>query len=205
MNTEIIITAFENAKNDTKELPSSKKNNSLRSTCFVEKVGEELIKYYDRDKFRCYCQHFNKETIGKTSGEWMLDLVICEFHPFNEAGITHEFRANIEWAVESEFNTSLKEFLEDFTKLLNICSKNKLYLNGYRSKSPESYSKYVQRRIETAADLIKKYNKGGNFYLGFWPSPQEYQGESFWEISKNYQKIINVYKWDYEKKYFVLI
>ncbi len=195
INSEVIRRAFYTSKQQAND---SDLTNKLRSALFVENMGHELMKIYDLNVYKSYCQHVNFDNKKKDTGEWLLDLLIGQSKSIFEPGakIRHEFISSIEWAVESEYATSLKEFLQDFSKLMVIQSKNKFYLNGYRSDNLEELNKYVSKRLRTAAQLISECDEKADFYYGFWPSPEKYHGDSFWNKTKIANEIIQLYKWN---------
>ena len=169
-------------------------SNKLKSALFVQLVCASLCDQSKESNLFPICQKVRVDGTGKDSGEWLLDAIIAEKVVIPEKikgkkDSQHEFNTNLEWAIESEYNTSLKEFLADFSKLLVINSKNKLYLNGYASLNLNSFKLYRDNRLERAAHLVKDYNSNkGEFYFAFWPNPQKKKFprsnmyDSFWAI-----------------------
>ena len=201
MDTKTLKSVFTKARKDSISL-CHKSPNSLKSTLFVQYVCDALIHLCPSNKeFHLFCQRINDEWCGKKPGEWLLDGVIAQVLEIEERKIRKPFRTNIEWAVESEASTRLEDFLDDFGKLMVVESKNKLYLNGYRSDTLEKYINYRDKRLKIATELLTNFHTKGNFYFGFWPSP----AGNFWDEVTIENHIIEVYKWGEKAKCFSLI
>jgi len=147
---------------------SSKDNfpqsNSLKSSLFVSEfastVYEEFFNYPANKRNVITV----KENGEKQPGEWLLDITITK-----NVG---DFKERILLAVESESNTSIKSFHEDFAKLLHIKAENYIYLNGLDQKTKSGRDIYISKRNSYALRLMR--NAGINsFYLGFWASPRK--------------------------------
>ena len=73
--------------------------------------------------------------------------------------------------MESESNTGIRAFNDDFAKLVHLNGKYKLYLNGLNHKTHEGMRNYISSRCEYLEEFLNRTHPQGEFYLGFWPSP----------------------------------
>ncbi len=110
----------------------------------------------------------------KRPGEWLYDACIIEEKNIkDETGYKREMECNIPvkvlLAIESEFNTSLKSFADDFGKLICSNSEQILYIAGLNQKNDRE--KFIDRRI----NMINKYllNYLNNLIIIFFPSPEK--------------------------------
>ena len=111
----------------------------------------------------------------KSSGEWLVDACITE-------KISSDFVSRIVFAMESESETSKKAFNEDFAKLVHLNASVKLYLNGLKHREKQGTrgaEQYIERRIDYASRIVRRTRASGQIFLGFWPSPGKFKGDSF--------------------------
>ncbi len=100
------------------------------------------------------------------------------------------------WAAESESNTGLPSFADDFGKLLCVKSDYYLYLNGLNQLQQKSRESFIHRRLELANEILNEtklsYKK---FFFAFWPSPEinQSKGKSFWDIHQK-DDLLNMVK-----------
>jgi len=157
----IIQQSFDDALN-WKNHPKFCDNNALKASALVSNLGRslcELLKTHDIT--------LNVVTVDgeghKKPGEWLLDIVITK----NDS---NGFRKQIVWAIESETDTGLKPFCDDFAKLVHVKSENYLYMNGLNHKTTKGRDEYVANRLKYATSVLTKMDIQF-LYLGFWASP----------------------------------
>ena len=159
------------------------KDAKLRSSIFVSVLGKELSKSYEDHKLKVV--GFDVERKRRTSGEWLLDIVIVKEKAICDAKKKQskaEIPYQIIWAVESESSTNLHAFAEDFGKLLCVRSENYLFLNGLNQKKEENRNSFVERRLETVKKLLNEIeNNYNNLYFAFWPTPAKNNNGSLWD------------------------
>ncbi len=158
----------------------------LKSSIFVSNVGRVFNNEYNNmNNYRLKVVGYDSNNRKRTPGEWLLDVIIAKEMVISdqekdksEAKILYQ----IIWAIESESNSSLPAFAEDFGKLMCVKSENYLYLNGLQQKTSNGHSDYIKRRTKTAKQCLDDANiKEKNFYIAFWPSPARRNGSSLWD------------------------
>ena len=174
---------------------TSPKYNSNRSAKFVSEIAagidRALNKSSDVPAFLVNSQWVNDDG-QRTSGEWLLDIAVTTLFQLTEQSNQTDLSVAIEWAVECEYSTSLEQFAADFGKLICVRSKKQLYLNGINQTTPDGRTKYIERRLVTAAGALEPVaDLMSNFYFGFWPSPEKpkpasrHRDESsLWEVEE---------------------
>ena len=100
---------------------------------------------------------------GKLPGEWLLDACITED--------TDGFKDRVIFAMESESDTSKREFDRDFAKLVHVNAATKLYLNGLNQLTNDGVETYIKDRIEYAEEVLRRTRSSGQWFIAFWPSP----------------------------------
>jgi hypothetical protein len=148
----------ENYSKSAKFLYEFSKN--IKDEFFVEGTELKVQKVEDNGK--------------KSPGEWLYDACIIEEKIIkDETGYKKETWCKIPvkvfLSIESEFNTSLKSFADDFGKLVCSNSEQILYIAGLNQK--DERKKFIDRRI----NMINKYllNYLNNLILIFFPSPEK--------------------------------
>ena len=194
--TKDIKEALRRAVEKASHFPYSKKINSFKSAKFVEELGNMFRKMYP--DFAVLHQSVNDDGRKKITGEWLYDLVICKMKNIQEDKSNAVLYYDLQWVVESEYNTSLKETLIDFSKVLCSKSNNILYLNGYASTNKRCFYEYRIRRLDTIESIIFENEIKANIYYCFWPSPQKTaRSSSFWnENISVLLEIVRLYKYD---------
>jgi hypothetical protein len=171
---------------------------TLRSARFVWKLGEGLKSQFCREAHSTLLTQRvldgngredgrKKGTrIRKEPGEWLLDIAIVQKTEIEDHGSKSVSNINTRmiWAVESESSTSLKDFADDFGKLLCVKADEYLYLNGLDQQPGKNQELFISRRIETIERGLNKKlreirNQPANFYMAFWPSPSN--GKRGWD------------------------
>jgi hypothetical protein len=176
-------------------------NNRLRSSVFVSNLGLNLYEICNdaTEDLKLKVVGFDKNTGKKVKGEWLLDIAITKSKEIFDSG-NKQSKAIIDlglfWAAESESNTGLPSFADDFGKLLCVKSDYYLYLNGLDQLQPKSRESFIDRRLELANEILNEtklsYKK---FFFAFWPSPKKNQakGKSFWDIHQK-DDLLNMVK-----------
>jgi len=167
-------------------------NNRLRSSIFVSNIADGLYSFYkdSNEHLALRVIGFDEDTGAGVEGEKMLDISIAKTKAIidpdkeiSKAIIGYQ----LIWAVESEANSGLPDFADDFGKLLCVKSKNYLYLNGLDQLQEKSRLSYIDRRLEVAKQLLEDAElEYDNFYYAFWPSPAKNtnHNKSFWDMNK---------------------
>ena len=167
-------------------------NNRLRSSIFVSNIADGLYSFYkdSNEHLALRVIGFDEDTGAGVEGEKMLDISIAKTKAIidpdkeiSKAIIGYQ----LIWAVESEANSGLPDFADDFGKLLCVKSKNYLYLNGLDQLQEKSRLSYIDRRLEVAKQLLEDAElEYDNFYYAFWPSPAKNMNhnKSFWDMNK---------------------
>ena len=155
--------------------------NSIRSSYFCDKVGENLSGTSD---LRDYCrrqitvtQHGNKK-----AGEWLLDALWCKNSNVWEAKSEWVFPVFIRAALECESNVSEKDFFIDFSKLVHIRSDIKIFLGGVNQRTVSGLCEYIQKRKTQAEKFIMESRmeiESTEWFLAFWPSPEKIRNSSY--------------------------
>ena len=160
-----------------------KSMNSNRSAYFCHQVGLQLNEVFER---RFPEQPLTRRQIkfdhndNKKAGEWLLDIVWCEkIQPDPMSKSRHP--SKIYGAVECESNTSAKEFFKDFSKLVHVRSKIKLYLAGVNHTTKEGMKNYIRIRKDQTTQFLNDTGVSSEldeWYLAFWPSPMYNRDDS---------------------------
>ncbi len=159
-------------------------DNKLKSSIFVYMLSEEFRNLYGR-KYKINVVGYDEKSRKRTPGEWMLDIAITDVtiiedsdKKISKGSISYKMI----WAIESELNSGIKAFADDFGKLLCVKSENYLFLNGLNQKTEKGRLKYIKRRTATILEMKKDLNIVlNNYYLAFFPSPAKNNGESLWD------------------------
>lgn len=188
-----------------KDETSFEEYNSKRSSLFVSILGEKLYSNF-KDK------NHSLKVIGVDSngdniqGEWLLDIVIAKSIEIVEKNYSTTAMINLEWAVESESNTSLDEFVWDFSKLAMVKSQNYIYLHGFNHGTEDGSNNFFRRRLDIAKKILLAGDGMPNsFYFAFWPSPAKpkfkTKANSIWDLltdcnlfQYNHLRQIHLYK-----------
>lgn len=141
----------------------------------------------------------------KEPGEWMLDMCLVEVSKFsfesgNGSKVPIPVATKMVFAMESEADPSLKAFVEDFEKLLNVDSTYKLYLNGVNQRDHNRLSSYIERRNRLAARILTSKKETSTFYVGYWPSPRKtaWAKPSLWDHLEGFDHLntVKLYKFN---------
>lgn len=184
----VLLNAVRKSFNKFETIPShSKTINKKRSAKFVTEIGEGIFKCYElqNPSYKLNFQKLNDENGTKEPGEWIYDIAITEQQSiFDPEKTTAEVKINsrLIWAIESEYNTGLDFFAQDFGKLLCANSENYLYLNGLNQDTKKNQDNYILRRLKIVSGLINSNAclKEKPFYYGFWVSPEKKGDKSLW-------------------------
>ncbi|ACL06482.1 hypothetical protein Dalk_4805 [Desulfatibacillum aliphaticivorans] len=203
----IIRDGFEHAyrlKDNGKfaESPEGKRgNNSRRSAKFVFEVGKRLYKHIDPDEnqFKLHVQKVEDDG-KKDPGEWLFDICITKSikisdsykNKNDENKNSAQMNTEILWIVESEYNTSIREFAADFGKLYCSYAQNLLYLHGLNQKTERGRNAFVKRRIKTIEEVWNnRSNDSQRLFIGFWPSPEIKDGKSLWDAENQDESLVD--------------
>ena len=157
-------------------------DNKLKSSIFVYMLSEEFRNLFG-GKYKINVVGYDEKRKKRTPGEWLLDIAITEVTEIQDSDKTiskGSISHKMIWAIESELNSGIKAFADDFGKLLCVKSDNYLFLNGLNQKTEEGRLKYIKRRTNTVVDMKKLMNLN-NYYLAFFPSPAKIKGKSLWD------------------------
>lgn len=167
-------------------------SNASRSAYFSSQVGRRLSLLVPGTKL--FQVGFDDSTHERKPGEWLLDAVLAE--------LDGDFVKAVHVAMECESSTSMRGFAWDFGKLLNIKSREKLYLHGLNHSSSAGANSLVRERLDIAAKLIQDLDPETKWFFGFWPSPEKVQNfPSIWDsfgVSKQYDhlSIVRLFEFD---------
>lgn len=160
--------------------------NSYRSAYFCHQVGIHLNEVFARrfpeQSLKRRQIQFNDDN-EKKPGEWLLDIVWTEDKPV-EPRLKCKWPLKIYGAVECESSTSAREFFKDFTKLVHVRSRIKLYLAGLNHKTKEGMDNYIRKRTCQTAQFLCDTGVSSEtkeWYLAFWPSPMGNANHSLWD------------------------
>ena len=150
-------------------------SNSLRSSKFAHFACEALDglvrKAGSSEHPRPKLRHIKIPELKPLSGEWLLDGVWTQDVSMDDR-IEQHFPLHICCALECESNTSGRAFFEDFAKLLVVDADVKIFLGGLNQTTEGGVSRYINRRISQCNGILKHQSLGADWYIGFWPSPQ---------------------------------
>ena len=141
------------------------------SSKFVYEVGRAVHACIARRSRGCRLRVIKVEDGGKREpGEWLVDACVTM-----ERAISGNcpFIERIVFAMESESNTGKRAFNDDFAKLVHLEAKHKLYMNGLNHRTAGGMETYMEGRREYAEAVLDRFPPSGEFYLGFWPSPEK--------------------------------
>jgi len=190
-------------RSSLKETLQIKVNNRLRSSIFVSSIATKLFDLYEETKenISLHVIGFDEVSSSRISGESMLDVTIAKTKAIadpKKKNSTALVSYKLLWAVESEANTGLPAFAEDFSKLICSKSENYLYLNGL-DQIPSNQEAYIDRRLNNAVELLEAADmKNTNFFFAFWPSPAKIVSHnlSYWDLhhQKDLIDMVKVFK-----------
>lgn len=170
----------------------SKFDNSQKSSRFLTIVSSKIHSEWYKGK-KLNIQTTDENGISK-SGEWLYDMCITEQIQIQDEKYldsTAMINTKVLFAMECEFSTSIKEFAQDFGKLLCSNSEYILYIQGLNQES-DYYEDFIKRRksiIENKFSHIKK-----RLFLAFVPSPEKTsKNKSFWDFHHNPETLIHVF------------
>lgn len=190
-------------KTSFKEVYDLRENfdNTKRSSRFVTVLSEKIHQYWFKDK------KLNVQKIysngKKESGEWLYDMCITEQKEIKDIkypGSKALINTKILFAMECEFSTSIKEFCQDFGKLLCSAADQLLFIQGLNQTTDEGRTDFIERRKRT----IEKYfcNFGKDFYLAFVSSPEKIRNNnSYWDFLKSTEEWIKVFYFNKDGKF----
>lgn len=170
----------------------------LISSIFVDEISKSIHKTIYNNKFELKVVAIDDSNFERISGEWLLDGCIRDNNG--------SFPKKILFAFESESDTSIKSFNEDFPKIIHINANLKLYLNGLNQKTEKGKNNYIKNRLKYAETVLDK-TITGDLYLGFWPSPQQIDTDrpSFWKLFNEYPHLNGIELFKYSNGSFVKI
>ena len=150
-------------------------SNAARSGFFCHEAGKRLASFAPKGSKLLQIGFRDKEHEFE-SGEWMLDGAIVEYDK------DERFIRRIHIAMESESSTSLAEVAKDFSKLLNVKARTKIYLHGLDHATAATAEKLINERLGIASALIQECDPYSEWFIAFWPSPRK-MGElpSLWD------------------------
>lgn len=191
---DFIVTDIEQMiKHSLEKSILSEGNNKLKSSIFVSTIADLLFDNYKDtgEALSLSAIGYDDESGRRKPGEKMLDITIAKTKTICDPDKKQSkavINCQLVWAVESEADTSLPAFADDFGKLLCSNSIHYLYLNGLDQVQEASRTAYINRRLTMAKELLNDANLNyKKFYYAFWPSPHKNQNhdKSFWDM---YQK-----------------
>ncbi len=159
-------------------------DNKLKSSIFVYMLSKEFRNKMDK-KYKINVVGFDEANRKRKPGEWLLDIAITEEIQIQDPEkmlSKVDMSYKMVWAIESELDSGIKAFADDFGKLLCVKSENYLFLNGLNQKTEKGRLKYIKRRTATIVDMKKDAKMDlKNYYLAFFPSPAKIKGKSLWD------------------------
>lgn len=192
---KILNNGFHSALKFTDE-GKFKDSNSLKSAKFVSIISESIFnEFYNNSGNNLNVIKVDGQG-NKDPGEWLLDACITQ----NTIG----FKKKIILAMESESDTSLKAFNDDFAKLIHIKAENYIYLNGLNQKTNLGNQKYINNRLLYAQQLMNP-EEFSTFFIAFWASPKKIRGfESIWSAINDgeLEHLKEVYLYEYSDGIF---
>lgn len=164
---EIMSTAIKQAVLEVMPIETSPgKYHNLLSKAFVASVGKELKRFYKPPEFDHCFRDWNFEKQEGISGEWMLDVAIVRKRELNKYA---KYIYEVSLALESELNPNSKAFTEDFSKLLVVNARCKVYINGV--KRIKDASVYINNRMNEIRTIMRKESVADKFFICFVSHP----------------------------------
>ena len=173
-------------------------SNSLRSAKFLSELCGRL------DRLICLDRESKGRYIGvngdkRNEGEWLLDGVWAEETRLSDVSKNRK-PANIPiqiWcALECESSTNGYDFFRDFSKLLVVSSPLKIFAAGLNQGTESGVENYLRKRIGLIEKLLNasSYEESAtDWYVAFWPSPLNVDGESLWrQLNDDYSHLNNI-------------
>lgn len=150
-------------------------SNAARSGFFCYEAGQRLASFAPEGS-KLLQIGFCDDKHAFESGEWMLDAAIVEYDE------DEKFIRRIHIAMESESSTALAEVAKDFSKLLNVKARTKIYLHGLDHATATTAEKLVNHRLGVASELIRNCDPYAEWFIAFWPSPRKVgERPSLWD------------------------
>lgn len=163
-------TAF-GATDSILDAKNSMRGSGKLSAKFVYEVSKAIHTCLQRGSRRRCLRVIKVDGVGeKKPGEWLVDACITEEHCESENLC---FIDQIVFAMESETDSGKRAFNRDFAKLVHLNAEYKLYLDGLHHTTYQWMKKHIRSRCEYVEAILNRIRPEGDFYLGFWPSPEK--------------------------------
>lgn len=179
----------------------SKYNNFKRSSRFLTVLSEKIHKKWFKDKI-LNLQKTDKKGIT-IPGEWLYDMCITERIEIQDEkypATRGKINTNILFAIECEFSTSIREFAQDFGKLICSSANQILFIQGLNQEF-DNREDFIIRRKKIVEKNFNGFGK--DLFLAFVPSPaKKAKKESFWDSLDNPSEWIEIYFFDNKKGEF---
>lgn len=162
INEDIIREVIKISKDRLREFNKTKPGDIHKSlsSLFVAGLGDFLKNSFSKEHHRCQIQNIKE---GKRiKGEWLLDIAIVHLKELN-LNKPIKYIDKIEVAVESEFDSGIESFFDDFCKLLIIDSPIKIFINGVKRKNNKD--PYVESRMQIIHQILKDQQDLYSTYL----------------------------------------
>lgn len=192
--------------------------NSIRSSRFVSDACDKLNDLINpcEDNQRQYTMRkINVDGAAfRESGEWLLDGIwtkdtrIDTLVDGDREGSNFETPFQVHCAFESESSPKGEDFFVDFSKVVVVSAKIKIFAAGLNQTSEGGVERYIERRSAQAAKLLNCASDSHTckWYLAFWPSPTGTTVErpSLWDHleEEDYQHLNCVRLYVYQDKSF---
>jgi len=180
-------------------------NNPLRSSYFVSLIAEKLqTDFFSGSKKNVQAVQNAENKLKKEKGEWLYD--ICITAEISIEG-TYEGMADINTDIliagESEFDTSISGFAQDFGKLICSTANQYFYIQGINQKSEDGRLKFIENRKSIITEQLSSLVKD-DFVLAFIPTPGKVGEHSFWdEYSNDIISWVSIWIYDKSKNNFI--
>ena len=196
MIKEIVKGSFQGARQasiDNGYIESNQPNNAKKSSVFVSMLGDAIMQKNPELEVRY--QKVDK-TGKKSKGEWLFDVCAGRTSRHVEKSEQKTVMTSLVWVIESELNSSLKKFDEDFSKLLIAKSENLLLVCGDMTKTDSGSQEFIKTRIKSTTEFLNSVALDReNLFLAFIPYTK------YWELRKGYQ--CSVFNYKVTEKIFV--
>jgi hypothetical protein len=95
-----------------------------------------------------------------------LDIVVVSMRQSDSKKVLYPNKIKV--AIESEFASGQKAFVDDFSKLLHISAESKIYINGIKSGNKE---KYITERMALVRELLTNHSDQSDYTICFVEHP----------------------------------
>jgi hypothetical protein len=189
---KIIVASFASSIKQKENMST----NFDRSTRFVSILSKKIHStWYSNNKLNLKSIDEHGKKFG---GEWLYDMCITETRKIFDKRYKNssaEINVKVLFAMECEFSTGLKDFADDFGKLLCSGADDYLFVQGLNQITESERKKFIENRKDIIKTELSMNAK--NFFIAFVPTPGKRNDPvSLWNRDEVLTNWIEVYLYD---------